>query len=103
MIHTDHGTITQLEYLPLDRIESKRFHWHAEIIQGGCILLSRPGSGAMHRVPDALSRHPPLRDQLNLARIGDWSQHREVIRSAAMEIESGFMDAEDPPPYTGED
>ena len=57
----------------------------------------------MHWVPDALSRHPPLRDQLNLARIGDWAQHRENIRGTVMEIESGFIDDEDPTPYTGED
>jgi len=74
-----------------------------EIIQGGCVLVYRPGSGTLHRLPDALSRNPPLRDRLILARVTDWNQLREVIRGVTKEIESGFMDSEDPPPYTGDD
>lgn len=71
IIHTDHANLTRLEYLPLDRIDAKHYRWHAELVQGGCLLLYRPGVGALHRLPDALSRNPEARDALNLARIGD--------------------------------
>ena len=80
IIHTDHGTLMRLEYLPLPRIEAKHFRWHAELTSGGSMFLYRSGTGAAHRVPDALSRHPPVRDQLILARTGDWAQLRAVIR-----------------------
>jgi hypothetical protein len=42
ILHTDHGSITRLEYLPLDRIDAKHYRWHAEITQGGTLLLYRP-------------------------------------------------------------
>ena len=77
VIHTDHGNLTRLEHLPLVRIEAKHVRWHAELCQGGSRLLYRAGSGAAHKVPDALSRHPIARDALNLARIGEWAKHRK--------------------------
>jgi len=80
VLHTDHGTITRVEYLPLQRVEAKHFRWHAELTQGGSLLLYRAGSGAMHKLPDALSRNPPLRDELILARTSDWAMHRANIR-----------------------
>ena len=80
VIHTDHANLTRFDYLPLERIDAKHYRWHAELIHGGSLLLYRPGTGAMHRMPDALSRNPESRDALNLARIGDWTQHRGVIR-----------------------
>ena len=70
IIHTDHGTLVRLEHLPVERIDAKHYRWHAELTQGGTLLLYRPGSGALHKLPDVLSRNPHLRDQLNLARIG---------------------------------
>ena len=80
IMYADHGTITRLEHLPLDRIEAKHYRWHSELTQGGSLLLYRPGTGALHKLPDALSRNPSLLDALNLSRIGDWTQHRAAIR-----------------------
>jgi hypothetical protein len=99
VIHTDHGTITRLEYLPLDRIEAKHYRWHAELTQGGTLSLYRPGCGALHKLPDALSRNPPLRDALNLSRIGDWTQIRATIRGVQQEIDDGLLTQEDPPVF----
>ena len=59
------------------------------------MILYRPGTGALHRVPDALSRNPPMRDLLILSRTSEWSQWRKHIRGALREIEKG--DDEDPP------
>ena len=95
VIHTDHGTLTRLEYLPLPRIEPKHFRWHAELTSGGSRFLYRAGTGAAHRVPDALSRHPPVRDDLILARTGDWEQHRSVIRGIEREILDGTFGEDD--------
>ena len=97
MIHTDHANLTRFEYLPLDRIDAKHYRWHAELIQGGCLLLYRPGAGVLHRLPDALSRNPQSRDALNLARIGDWTKHRKVIRGIQQSVSQGELDDEDPP------
>ena len=69
VIHTDHANLTRFEYLPLERIDAKHYRWHSELVQGGCLLQYRPGAGALHRLPDALSRNPVSRDALNLARI----------------------------------
>ena len=80
ILHTDHGTITRIEYLPLARIDAKHYRWHAELTQGGSVLLYRAGTGALHTLPDALGRHPPDRDRLVLARIGEWTQLRSTIR-----------------------
>ena len=55
VIHTDHANLTRFEDLRLDRIDAKHYRWHCELVQGGCLLLYRPGAGAMHRLPDALS------------------------------------------------
>ena len=100
IIHTDHGTLTRLEYLPLPRIEPKHFRWHAELVSGGSLFLHRSGTGAAHNVPDALSRHPPVRDDLILARTGDWSHLRNVIRGVEKAIQAGDFDDEEPPPPT---
>eukprot|EP00969_Alexandrium_andersonii_P227480 10046244-Alexandrium_andersonii.AAC.1 len=69
-MYTDHGTVTRLEHLPLQRIEAKRYRWYAEVTAGGALLLYRPGTGVLHELPDSLSRRLPQRDDLNLARIG---------------------------------
>ena len=39
VIHTDHANLTRMEYLPLERIDAKHYRWHAELVQGGCLLL----------------------------------------------------------------
>ena len=58
------------------------------------MLLYRPGTGALHRLPDGLSRHPESRDALNLARIGDWTRLRHVINGVQKAINDGAL-AED--------
>ena len=63
------------------------------------MLLFRPGTGAMHRLPDALSRNPECRDALNLARIGDWTKQRHIIKGVQATITEGSYGDEDPPPY----
>ena len=45
---------------------------------------------------DGLSRETELRDDLNLARIGEWTQVREQIRGVQAGIDSGEYDAEEP-------
>ena len=98
VLHTDHGTITRIEYLPLARVDAKHFRWHAELVQGGSLLLYRAGSGALHRLPDALGRHPPERDRLILARIGEWTQLRSSIRGIERAIMEGEFDDDEPEP-----
>ena len=71
ILHTDHCTITRLEYLLLARIDAKHYRWHAELTQGGSMLLYRAGTGALHTLPHALGRHPPDRDKLISARTGE--------------------------------
>ena len=88
-----------MEYLPWDRIDPKHFRWHAEVVQGGCLIIYKPGTGAMHRLPDALSRHPEIRDALNLARIGEMSQWRKVIRGLQEAMADGADEEPDPTPY----
>ena len=96
VMHTDHGTITRLEYLPLDRIDAKHYRWYAELTQSGDLLLYNPGTSQLHKVFDGLSRETELRDDLNLARIGEWTQVREQIRGVQAGIDSGEYDAEEP-------
>ena len=78
------------------RIEAKHFRWISELLQGGSRLLHRPGVGALHRAPDAISRHPEGRDALILARAQEWTDQRERIRNIQKEIESGKFDDDEP-------
>ena len=48
------------------------------------MLRRRPGTGALHELPDALSRHPLARDDLILARLGGWTQLRAVIKEKSV-------------------
>ena len=101
IIHTDHGTLTRLEYMALPRIDPKHFRWHAELTSGGSRFVYRAGTSAAHKMPDALSRNPPVRDELILARTGEWEQHRGVIRGIEKEFREGAFDEDDPkPPLT---
>ena len=66
--------VTSLSRRTPKRIEAKHYRWHAELTQGGSQLLYRAGTSVVHKVCDGLSRNPPRRDELILARIGDWTQ-----------------------------
>ena len=65
-------------------------------------MLYRVGTGALHMIPDGVSRNPVDRDLLILARIGEWAQHRSNIRGIASSLASGEYDDEDPPVYSKE-
>ena len=62
IIHADHANLTRFEYLPLERIDAKHYKWHAELLLGGRLLLYRPGTGTLHRLPDALCGNPTSRN-----------------------------------------
>ena len=83
-MHTEHANLTRFVYPPLERIDAKHYRWHSELVHGGFLLLDKPGTGAMHRLPDAMTRNPEARDALNLARIGDWSKHRDAIKGSSV-------------------
>jgi len=95
IIHTDHANLTRLDTLPLERIEPKHFRWASELLQGGSRLFHRPGAGALHRAPDAISRHPEGRDRLILAKADSWTKHRLTIKGVQDTIASGEFDDED--------
>ena len=54
----------------------------------------------MHRLPDALSRNPENCEALNLARIGDWTKQRGVIRGVQASLTSGEFADDEPEPFT---
>ena len=62
----------------------------------GSRLLHRPGTGVLHRGPDAISRHPEGRDKLILARASEWNRHRAAIRGVQASIEKGEFDEDEP-------
>lgn len=95
--------ITRLDHLPLHRIDAKHIRWHKEHVQDGSLLLYRIGAGALHSLPDASSRNPCKRDELILARTGDWVLYRKAIRGVQDAIEDGRFSDDNPPPYTPED
>ena len=84
-----------MESLELVRIEPKHYRWFQEIVQGGSLLLYRPGAGQLHKAPDGLSRNPEGRDRLILAKNAEWSGFRERIRGCVAAIVSGEADDED--------
>ena len=96
IIHTDHANITRLDHLPLQRIDAKHIGWHNELVQDGSLLLYRIGAGSLHSLPDALSRNPCKRDELILARTGDWVLYRKAIRGAQDAIEDGRFPDDNP-------
>ncbi len=63
------------------------------------MLLHRPDVGILHKIPDALCRHPPDRDMLILARQSEWHQWRAVIRGVKEAIDRGEFDDEEPELY----
>ena len=84
----------------LERIDPKIFRWAQEIVEGGNLLLHRPGESAQHKGPDGLSRNPEGRDQLILAKSSDWEGDRKRIKGIIEEIKSGAVDDEDPEALT---
>ena len=96
VITTDHANLARVDSLPLERVEAKHFRWNAEIRADGSKLLYAAGTGARHRGPDALSRHPPGRDQLILARSSEWDQYRVRIRGVEEGIAAGRFTHDDP-------
>ena len=58
--------------------------------------MHRPGAGALHRGPDAISRHPEGRDRLILARASEWNRHRAAIRGVQESILQGEFDDDEP-------
>ena len=58
-------------------------------------MLYRAGTAALHKMPDGLSRNPPMRDKLFLCRIGEWIRHRNNIKGIQDAIEAGEFEDED--------
>ena len=81
-----------MDKLDLSRIEPKHFRWQSEVTAGGSLLLHRPGTSALHRGPDGLSRNVEGRDRLVLARDSDWPHYRQRIRGISAAIQSGEAD-----------
>ena len=78
--HTDHANLARLDSLDLNRIEPKHYRWYQEICEGGSLLIYRPGTSALHKGPDGLSRNCEGRDKLILAKQNDWTDCRKRIR-----------------------
>ena len=57
----------------------------------------------MHSLPDALSRNLLKRDELILARTGDWVLYRQAIRGVQKAIDDGRFSDDNPPQYTEQD
>ena len=94
--HTDHANVARMEALPLGRIEPKHYRWYQEIVEGGSLLLHRPGESALHKGPDGLSRNVEGRDHLILAKSSEWDSYRERIRGIQKAIEQGVAGADEP-------
>ena len=90
--HTDHANLARLDSLPIGRIDAKHYRWFQEIVEGGSLLLHRPGSSALHKGPDGLSRNVEGRDHLILARSADWQYYRNRIRGIQEAIQQGIAD-----------
>ena len=88
--HTDHANLARLENLDLNRIDPKHYRWYQEIVEGGSLLLHRPGASALHKGPDGLSRNVEGRDQLILAKSNEWKNLRRRIKGICEAIEAGI-------------
>ena len=100
--HTDHANLVRLDALDIVRIDPKHIRWYQEIVEGGSLLLHRPGESTLHRGPDGLSRNCEGRDQLILAKSSEWESHRQTIRGIVASIDAGEADDEDPEMLTME-
>ena len=75
--------------MDLHRIDPKHYRWYQEIIQGGSLLLHRPGASTLHKGPDGLSRNVEGRDHLILAKDADWIKYRDRIKGICEKIHAG--------------
>ena len=71
-------------------------------MEGGSLLLHRPGVSALHKGPDGLSRNVEGRDQLILAKSSEWTDYRKRIRGICDAIASGEADDDEPEALTVE-
>ena len=88
--------------LDLRRIDPEHYRWFQEVVEGGSLLLHRPGASSLHKGPDGLSRNVEGRDRLILARSIEWEYYRNRIRGITDAIVTGQADDEDPEALTME-
>ena len=100
--HTDHANLVRLDALDVARIDPKHFRWFQELVEGGSVVMHRPGESTLHRGPDGLSRNCEGRDQLILAKSSEWTAHRQTIRGVLDSIVAGAADDEEPEMLTME-
>ena len=96
IVHTDHANLARLDVMDLARVEPKHFRWFTELTSGGSLVLHRPGQSSLHKGPDGLSRNVEGRDNLLLAKQGDWDSARERITGVATSIRRGEADEDEP-------
>ena len=76
MIWQDHQNLVRLASLPLDRVESKHFRWHAEVTGDGSEFRSLAGKSNVFS--DGLSRNAINKDEM--ARMSELSEVRRLVR-----------------------
>ena len=84
-----------MDSLAFDRLEPKHLRWYQEIVQGGSLLLHRPGKSALHKGPDGISRNVEGRDRMLMAKSTEWEHYRERIKGVGADIKSGHADDEE--------
>ena len=92
--------MVRLESLDLRCIDPKHYRWYQEVVEGGSLLLHRPGVSALHKGPDGLTRNVEGRDQLLLAKSTEWTGYRNRIRGICDAIATGLADEDDPEALT---
>ena len=100
ILHTDHANLARMECLALSRLEPKMLRWYQEIVEGGSLLMHRPGASALHRGPDGISRNPEGRDRLLMAKDSEWDGFRQRIRGIIEAVRSGEADDDEPQALT---
>ena len=94
--------MARLENLDLRRIDPKHYRWYQEIVEGGSLLLHRPGASSLHKGSDGLSRNVEGRDRLILAKSSEWAYYRARIRGITEAILDGQADDDEPEALTME-
>ena len=100
IVHTDHANLARIECLALNRLEPKILRWYQEIVEGGSLLMHRPGASTLHRGPDGISRNPEGRDRLLMAKDSEWDGFRQRIRGIIEAVVSGAADDDEPQALT---
>ena len=100
ILHTDHANLARIECLALSRVEPKMLRWYQEIVEGGSLLMHRPGASTLHRGPDGISRNPEGRDKLIMAKDSEWDGFRQRIRGIIEAVRSGEADDDEPQALT---